>query len=556
MNSQPANTSRLGEAEVLRAVIENLTEGLIVTDEHGKISFSNAEAARILGLGAREVDPTEWSSVYGCYLPDQVTRYPAERLALARALRGEEVLNQLIFIRNPSQPVGLWISATAKPFTEEYGRIHGAFVIFRDLTERRNALRKITLEVLQAAGVDETMSDPGPGRECSGCLQSCIRFRDCYERISRAIEQTADTVVITDNQGVIEYVNPAFEKTTGYGRAEVLGCTPRILKSGCHDGEFYAKLWQGLVTGRPFFGTIINRKKSGEYYWAEQTITPMRDDTGQITHFVSVLKDMTERRKVEKQEFFLDLAREIQTRHYSQHASLPGFDIAAAAIPAEQTGGDYFDFLPNAEGCLDMVIGDVTGHGFGAALVMAETRAYMRSYSNMHLPINVLLNRVNQVLASDLGGRYSVTIILARLDSRRRTLEYVNAGHVPGYVLKSSGAVGHIMESSDAPLGMFPDSDYPSSRIISLDQGDTIVLITDGITEAINEDQHAFGSPRVLEFLRSHLRAPAARIVQGLHDVVRGFSGKAPQQDDITSVVCKVGSDDAASGMCPRSSVI
>ncbi len=543
MNRQLVNTTRLDEAEALRAVMRDLTQGLVVADEHGRVTFFNAEAERILGSGARDADPTEWSSVYGCYLPDQVTLCPAEQLALARALRGEETLNQLIFIRNPSRPEGLWISASGKPFRDECGRVRGGFVIFRDVTEQQNALRKMTFEILRAAGFDETMCDPVPGTECKGCLQRCTRFRDCYERISRAIEQTADTVVITDSQGVIEYVNPAFEKTTGFARAEALGSTPRILKSGHHDRRFYARLWKGLFRGKPFLGTIVNRKKSGELYWAEQTITPMKDDSGQITHFVSVLKDMTERRKVEKQEFFLDLAREIQKRLYSQHGYLPGFDIAAAAIPAEQTGGDYFDFLPHPEGCLDMVIGDVTGHGFGAALVMAETRAYVRSYSNLHLPINALLNRVNHALASDLGGRYSVTLVLARLDSRRRTLEYVNAGHVTGYVLKSSGELAHLLESTEAPLGMFPDSDYPSGRTIPLECGDTIILITDGITEAMNENQDEFGSPRVLEFLREHLSEPAPRIVQGLHDVVRGFSGNAPQQDDITSIICKVGSD-------------
>ncbi len=549
MDSQLVNTARPDEAEVLRAVLENLTEGLIVADEHGRITFFNAEAERILGFGVRDVGPAEWSSVYGCYLPDQVTHYPAERLPLARALQGEVALNQLIFIRNPSQPAGLWISASGRPLMYERGLTRGGLIILRDVTERQNAIRKITLETLRAAGFDETMSEPVPGMECTACLQRCAWFRDCYERISRAVEQTADTVVITDRQGVIEYVNPAFEKTTGYARAEALGCTPRILKSGYHDENFYGRLWRGLVAGRPFLGTIINRKKSGDYYWAEQTITPMRDDSGQITHFVSVLKDMTERRKVEKQEFFLDLAREVQKRHYSQHGSLPGFDIAAAAIPAEQTGGDYFDFLPHSDGCLDMVIGDVTGHGFGAALVMAETRAYMRSYSNLHLPINVLLNRVNRVLASDLEGRFWVTLVLARLDSRKRTLEYVNAGHVSGYLFKSCGELGQLLEGTGAPLGMFPDSDYPPGRTIPLEHGDTIVLLTDGITEAMDKDQHQFGSPRVLEFLRNHLSEPAAQIVQGLHDVVRKFSGNSPQQDDITSVVCKVGSDAGTAGL-------
>ena len=540
------DVEELDELQTLRAVLENLTDGLVVADEQGRFVFFNPEAERILGIGARDTSPAEWSAVYGCYLPDRVTPYPPERLPLARALRGEEALNQLIFIRNPHRPEDLWINVSGRPFQDKGGKIRGGLVVFRDVTERQNALRKITIETLRITGADVTLSESLPGMECTGCLERFTKFRECYDRIYRAVEQTADTVVITDTQGLIEYVNPAFEKTTGYTRDEALGRTPRMLKSGYHDQQFYMQLWKGLLAGKPFVGTIVNRRKSGEHYWAEQTITPVRDDSAQITHFVSVLKDVTELRKMHKQEFFLDLAREVQKRFYKQLASVPGFDIAAAAFPAHQTGGDYFDFLPQPDGCLDMVIGDVSGHGFGSALVMAATRAYLRSYSGLHLNIGALLNRVNHVLVNDLEGRNSVTLVLARLDPRKRTLEYVNAGHVSGYLLRSSGEVSHVLDSTGPPLGMFPDRDYSSSRIIQLEQGDTIVLLTDGITEARCDDQAEFGAQRALEYLRSHLQMSAAELVQGLHDAARAFSGDGPQQDDIASVICRVGAGDGA----------
>ncbi len=550
MSRPVADTVRPDEGEVLRAVLENLTDGLVVADEQGRFVFFNPEAERILGIGARDTSPAEWSAVYGCYLPDRVTPFPPERLPLARALRGEEALNELIFIRNPHHPEGLWISVSGRPFGDKGGKLRGGLVVFRDITERQNTLRKITIETLRTIGGDTALSEPVPGLECTGCLERFAKFRECYDRIYRAVEQTADTVVITDRQGLIEYVNPAFEKTTGYSRDEAVGRTPRMLKSGYHDQQFYTQLWKQLLAGKPFLGTIVNRKKSGEEYWAEQTITPVKDDGGQITHFVSVLKDVTELRKMQKQEFFLDLAREVQKRYYKQHASVPGFDIAAAAFPAHQTGGDYFDFLPQPDGCLDMVIGDVSGHGFGAALVMAETRAYLRAYSGMEPNIGVLLNRVNAVLSSDLEGRHSVTLVLARLDAGKRTLEYVNAGHVSGYLLRSSGEIGHVMDSTGPPLGMFPDRDYSSSRVIPLEHGDTIVLLTDGITEAMRDDQDEFGAQRALGFLRGHLEEPAAQLVQGLHDAARAFSGDGPQQDDIASVVCKVGA--AGDALAPQ----
>jgi serine phosphatase RsbU (regulator of sigma subunit) len=120
-------------------------------------------------------------------------------------------------------------------------------------------------------------------------------------------------------------------------------------------------------------------------------------------------------------------------------------------------------------------------------------------------------------------------------------LEYVNAGHVSGYLLRSSGEIGHVMDSTGPPLGMFPDRDYSSTRIIPLEDGDTIVLLTDGVKEATREDEVEFGAQRVLDFLRAHLGDPAAQLVQALHDAAIAFSGDVPQHDDIASVVCKVG---------------
>ena len=160
-----------------------------------------------------------------------------------------------------------------------------------------------------------------------------------YDQLARVVEQTADSILITDSRGIIEYVNPAFEKISGYSAAEVLGQKPGMLKSGRHDGQFYRNLWGKLISGDPFQGTIINRKKSGDLYWSEQTITPIKDQAGATTHFVSVMKDMTARRKQQEQECHMALAREVQQRYYHATASLPGFDIAAAAYPADDTGG-------------------------------------------------------------------------------------------------------------------------------------------------------------------------------------------------------------------------
>ena len=120
------------------------------------------------------------------------------------------------------------------------------------------------------------------------------------KKLSSAVEQTADSVVITDKEGMIRFVNPAFERATGFTGAEVLGKTPRILRSGKHEQSFYESLWQAILSGKTFRATFINKKKNGELYYEEQSITPLVDEAGAITHFVSTGRDITEQKQVEE----------------------------------------------------------------------------------------------------------------------------------------------------------------------------------------------------------------------------------------------------------------
>ncbi len=118
-------------------------------------------------------------------------------------------------------------------------------------------------------------------------------------KLSRAVEQSADTVVITDKHGVIEYINPAFEALTGYSQDEACGQTLRILKSGEQGAEFYEGMWSTILAGNVYRGILVNRKKNGDLYHVEQSISPVRDAEGRITHFISNGRDLTERLRLE-----------------------------------------------------------------------------------------------------------------------------------------------------------------------------------------------------------------------------------------------------------------
>jgi phosphoserine phosphatase RsbU/P len=477
---------------------------VVVADRDGHFIAFNGVAQSILGIGAIDAPPDRWSHVYGCFRSDGITPFPSADLPLVRALQGELVEATEICIRNGARPEGAWILVRGSPLFNEAGEPVGGVAVISDITRRREA-------------------------------ESRVRT------LTNAVEQTADSIFITDVEGRIVYVNPAFEKTTGYSSEEIVGRTPALLKSGLHDARFYEGLWATLADGRVFRATIANRKKNGQIYFAEQTITPMRDEDGRISRFVSVVKDVTEQRKLQAQEDQMRLARAVQQRFYG--VSMPtvaGFDIAGAAFPADATGGDYFDLLELPTGHLGIAIGDVCGHGIGSALLMAELRASLRAFAARNLKGGRILTWLNRALSADLEESRYATLTFCRLDPRTRSMVYSSAGHVPGFVLNAAGAVKRTLPSIDVPLGLFPDHEFRSSRPMRLEAGDMLVLLTDGIVEAERPDQTPFGAERALDFIRAHRTEPAERIVAGLHGAVRAFSEELPQADDITAVICKI----------------
>jgi sigma-B regulation protein RsbU (phosphoserine phosphatase) len=359
-------------------------------------------------------------------------------------------------------------------------------------------------------------------------------------KLSSAVEQTADSVLLTDKHGIIEYINPAFEKTTGYTSAEVIGKTPAILKSGTHDEAFYKTLWDVILAGDSYTGTILNKKKNGELYWCEQSITPMKNSEGKITNFVSVIKDISELKKKQEQDFYLHIAKEVQERFSKSKLSIPGFDVDGTTFSALETGGDYFDFLYTPDGHILLAVGDVSGHGVGAALIMAETRAFLRAFSKKESDPAILLEELNVELISDLDDNHYVTLILVRIDPRQNTLDYASAGHIPAYIVDNSGKVTETLKSTGIPLGFLAGEKYLLSNPITVSSGNILALLTDGITEAISKDGTEFGIDRMIELIKNHQSDSAKQISSHLAQAVCSFTELQHQEDDITSVICKV----------------
>jgi sigma-B regulation protein RsbU (phosphoserine phosphatase) len=374
-------------------------------------------------------------------------------------------------------------------------------------------------------------------------------FRDLTEKRRRekeiqqlfeAVEQTADSVVITDRAGNITYVNSAFETTTGFRRKEVVGKSPSLLKSGTHPREFYQQMWETILRGEFYRGTLVNKKKNGETYWCEQTITPMKDADSRITHFVSVARDITERMARQEQKARLQVAREIQRRLYPHDLSVPGIEVAGASHSADETNGDYFDYFTSPAGEVFVILGDVCGHGVGAALIMAQTRAFLHAFLQVDSDPGRVLTRVNAQLASDLDPQHYVTLVLVRIDPQDGSLVYASGGHPPAFLLRQDGTIGETLGSTGIPLGFLPEQVYETSRRIGLAAGDTLVFLTDGVLETLADEDIELGVERALDIVRRHQERAPVEILEHLIRSVLEFRQDGAPEDDITSIICRI----------------
>ena len=241
------------------------------------------------------------------------------------------------------------------------------------------------------------------------------------------------------------------------------------------------------------------------------------------------------------QEEEFRLAREIQQRLFpSGPPSLPEYDVAGASLPAAATGGDYFDFIPARSGELFVVVGDVTGHGIGPALLMADARAYLRALAASDDRFEDILARVRSLMIEDLGLDHFITLFFAKLDPVTGTWTYINAGHPPGYVLGADGRLKSEMMPGTAALGIDREETELEALRIVLEKGDLLLLISDGIPEARNHAGEEFGEERVLEIVRRERERSSAEIIQVLMDEARRFCKPDPLQDDMTAVVLKL----------------
>lgn len=629
----------LREREVrYRGLIEQLHVGVVVHAPDTSILLSNARAAELLDVPASQMSGKADNDPAWSFVREDGTPLPTDEYPVNRVLATRQPLRDFVCgVNRPGAGDRRWVLVNALPeFSEEHG-LARVVVTFMDITDRRQ-------------------------------LQELERLR-----LDAALDSIGDSVLITGADGLIQYVNPAFERITGYSRAEVLGHNPRLLQSGQHDQAFYRRMWQTLADGETWHGEFVDKNKDGELYDAQATISQIRDAAGHAIGYVGVQRDISDRKRAERglaeseariraivetaadgiitiderglietcnpavekmfgyareeligqnvsvlmpspereehdgdlgkysqthqrnviwagrevrgqrkdgtifpldltvsetrlgdRCFFTGIVRDATLRHFRLHAEkelaatheqlrlarsiqqsffpsappvVPGYDLGGASYPADETGGDYFDYFPMPAGRVGVVLADVSGHGFGPALVMSQTRAFLHALLPLGLDVSELATRLNELLITDGPDARFVTLFLAQLDPRDGSFVYASAGHQ--CFLLGPGDEVQSLDCTNPPLGIMPGR-VPGSPPRVLQPGQLVLFLTDGIAEAATPQGVAFGIERTLEVVRANRHRSAAEIVEVLYRSARSFAQDAPQEDDITAVVLKV----------------
>jgi PAS domain S-box-containing protein len=362
---------------------------------------------------------------------------------------------------------------------------------------------------------------------------------------ARFLAHSMDLICLAGEDGYFKEVNPAFHKVLGYSGEELLS---RPFLEFVHPEDVPATLaeFEHLKQGRPSL-SFMNRYRAadGSYRWLEWSAAPVPDRR----LLFAIARDVTDRKRMETAERALIETRlQLRIAHDIQRSLLPsgppdvdGFDVAGLSHAAEEVGGDYYDYIPMAGGRLGVLVGDVTGHGVGSALVMAATRTGLRSLVAAGHSLAEIVDRTNTMLLDSTPDNCFVTLALAEIDPVARSLRYVNCGHSAGYLLDGQGVLKARLASTAPPLGCLPNFEVGPTPEHPLATGDVLILLTDGVTEAESPQNQFFGDRRALEVVRLHLHAPAADIAAAIHRAAGEFRGSLPAKDDTTSLIVKVG---------------
>jgi phosphoserine phosphatase RsbU/P len=297
-------------------------------------------------------------------------------------------------------------------------------------------------------------------------------------------------------------------------------CVPMIVKSEL----------KGVIT--------LSNKKEGKFFSDDdqRLLAIIAVQSGQVIENARLNEREKQLLKMQEE---VRLAAKIQTELLPKEAPvIAGYDIAGQSIPAQVVGGDYFDFIPMDDSHIAICLGDVTGKGLPASLLMANVQATLRSQSFIHTSAQKCIERSNAFLFQSTSAEKFVTLFYGVLDVQHHTFSFSNAGHDHPFLITPDHQQPVRLKTGGIMLGMMDAFPFEEETILFPAHA-LLVLYSDGIAEAMNQHQEQFGEHRIAEVIQAHRHLTSAEIVAALMRAAKAHAGTAPQSDDMTIVVLK-----------------
>ncbi len=514
----------------LKAALDVSSDAIVIADVAGRALFANTTAQTIFGPDMANTGGPDWVLQADTRLPDNPAQpFPIEDFPLTKALTGGPAAEaEVAIIRRAQNSVRFYRVSAARV---ETGTSDAAIIVtLRDVTSERQAGEDVMLR-------------------------------------ERAMAATAEGITISDRRlpdNPLIYINEGFETITGYTRAEVLGRNCRFLQGPESNAEARAEIRSAIDEGRSCLVELKNYRKDGSVFWNRLSITPIRDASDTVTHFVGIQSDITERVETEHrlQELTLELRqlndrllRDLRTAAQIQRAQLPpprlqipGLRVAWFFEPCDALAGDMLNIVRLDDDHTAMYVLDVTGHGTGSALLSTSVSRLLQPgagaaslvYESPSLenardrrimePAKVI-EQLNKTYTWDSESNQFFTILYAVVNPKIREFRFACAGH-PSPIVLSPDGVHKTFKPDGLPVGIADETYREAST--TLNTGDRVFLYSDGVMEAMNTDNAIYGEDRLIELLRQTRELPLEDSVFAVKDALARWRSDAPVQDDTT----------------------
>jgi sigma-B regulation protein RsbU (phosphoserine phosphatase) len=400
-------------------------------------------------------------------------------------------------------------------------------------------ISKVSVTLLAPATLDETLRqvvslvfEAVPAERC------LIMLRDAKAELKIRVAQLRNS---KEETGEVRVSRSIIEEVVGQGRSVLTSDAqhdPRFMSSTMTIQGIRSVLAVPLGVGERIFGMIYADSPLAEAKFSQDHLTVLTTLASVAAIRVENARLMEEDLERERFERELNLAREIQQRF--QPSSAPhvnGYEMQGISFPCYEIGGDYYDFIERPDGRMVIALGDVSGKGTSAALLMSSLHAAMHAQIPAHKNLGETISAVNRYLAETIPLNRFITLFCAELDPATGMLSFLNAGHNPPLIAHAGGSMEQLA-AGGIPLGIVGDAVYREGRT-QLHPGDALVIYSDGVSETQNAAGEEFGPVRLYNTVARYLESTAAGIRDKIEADLTKFAQGTPAGDDITLVIVK-----------------